>query len=544
MPSRSPLKPLQPKPGVWIDASKTEKQPTQRPIVGHNVKMHKGVFTPPASTSRKRAGLASNLSSSHRKKPRPSQDATPTAPPIRSIRSFLTPPASTQKVSKSGGRSLRAPIDSQPAEPLSDSDITKWLSNPPQQEASEPPKSSQREPKPLKNTQRRPMSPKTSQRKSKSRTPSPRNVSADVKLRTPAGPPSSQRQLTQCPPSVLALHQRLCGQDDARKRATRSPWRETADEEDDVAALEERQADRQSRAEKLAQDKERKRLRLDVREEVKRQARERIEGARERRALGQFKSLVQLSSESSSSHRSSSSPSRGGGASKATALRPYSSAIEEPVCERDTQWPKSTALPSSKLAAMPMQRYESPFKPYLDRPRDSSPSPSKGMTPRRSESRHRGSASPVSPAVATPRKPKHRHLHITPPRSRTPQRNQPESLLVHPLPRPPAQPVFVPPPRPITEWRPVEMEAETLMTWSLGGGAASVERLTDLPPSDPPVPSSRRVPYSDSPASEPMPLNEDLLPSDPPLGNDNQDREINETASVSFIDLDFADFLR
>lgn len=489
--------PLQPRPDGWLTASKNPKQPVQRPLVKLDANVHHGISTPPSSTSRKRSAPASNLTASQSKRPRATQpQATPTAAANRTLDTYLTPPTTTGKAAKH-----RKPLKNVSQNAQSDAAITEWLSEPPKRvmpkdrPAQQPKKATQR----ARSDSRSPVK------------PSPR---------TPE-PSSSQRELTQVPPSVLARHQRLCGQDSARKRATRSPWREIT-EEDEAVELEERRADRQRRAEEIAKEKERKRLRLDVRETVEKQAKDRIEGVRQRRALGQFKSLVHLSSESSSSPHSS-SPSKPGADSRRNDLRPYSSAFEEPVCERETQWPKPQVLPSSRLAAMP--RRTSPFKPYIDRPRDSSPSPSKRSPPRHA----RESESPANKAadVTTPKKPRRQHHQVTPPKSRSPQRNQPETLFVFPLPKPPPQPVFVRSPRPFTEWRPVEMEAETLMTWSLGGGAASAERNGDLPSSDPPV-DNEELPA----VSEAQELN--LPPSDPPaLPPSDPPQDSDDTESVS-----------
>lgn len=489
--------PLHPRPDGWLSTSKAGKSAVQRPLVNLDANVHHGISTPPSSTSRKRSAPASNLSTSQRKRPRSSQpQATPTTAANRTLDSYLTPPTTTGKEPR-----RRKPLTSVAQNAQSDAAITEWLSEPPERG-------------PFKDR------PKPSLQKSTQPVHSPSKSPAEPVPRTPAKVPSSPRELTQVPASVFARHRRLCGQDSARRRATRSPWREIT-EEDEAAELEERRVDRQRRAEAIAKEKERKRLRLDVRENVVRQAKVRVEGARERRALGQFKSLVHLSSESSSSPHSS-SPSRAVPESRRANLRPYSSAIEEPVCERETQWPRPQVLPSSRLAAMPIQRRNSPFQPYIDRPRDSSPSPSKRSPPR---AYRKVSPAHKSPAATTPKKLKRQHHHVTPPKSRSPQGNQPETLFAFPLPRPPPQPVFVRSPRPFTEWRPVEMEAETLMTWSLGGGAASVDRNADLPPSDPPIDIEGLHPVDNRP---------DLPPSDPPaLPPSDPPQDSDDTESVS-----------
>lgn len=533
--------PLQPQPDGWISVAKPPKQPTQRPLVKLDANVHHGISTPPSSTRRKRSAPASNLTASQSKRTRSTQQqATPTTALNRRLDSYLTPPTTTGKETR-----RRKPLDSVPQNVPSDESITQFLNEPPirpsSKERTQPP--AEKPTRPLRSTPQQ---------------------QANVGPRTPEQASLSQRELTQVPSSVLARHQRLCGQDSVRRRATRSPWRKVT-EEDEAAELEERRADRQRRAEEMEREKERRRLRLDVRDSVERQAQERIEGAKQKRALGMFKSLVQLSSDSSSSPHSSSPSRSGSDGSKSRNLRPYSSAIEEPVCERETNWPRPHVVPSSRLATMPMQRRTPPLKVDVDLSRDDSPSPSKSSPPGRSV-RSRGQISPVRkskspvrkskspvrkprspvrksrlPAVTTPKKPKRPHHQVTPPKSRTPQGNQPETLFVFPLPKPPPQPVFVPAPRPFTEWRPVEMEAETLMTWSLGGGGASVDRNVDLPPSDPPVDfdqvqpvgSLRDLPPSDPPA---LPSSEPpaLPPSDPP-------RDSDDTDSVSCFESDWAD---
>lgn len=73
--------------------------------------------------------------------------------------------------------------------------------------------------------------------------------------------------------------------------------------------------------------------------------------------------------------------------------------------------------------------------------------------------------------ITTPRKPKSPHHQISPPKSRTPSKriqDIQETLFAFPPPAPPPQPIFEDV-KLKYEWKPVEMEPETLLTWSLGG---------------------------------------------------------------------------
>lgn len=272
-------------------------------------------------------------------------------------------------------------------------------------------------------------------------------------------PPSSMYQMTQVPDTVLARHRRLCGQDSARRKAV-SPWRRQGgevhevDEEYEEAARAEREAERKERDERRAEERQRKRLRLDERDAVTVDALHRTREIREKRVLGEFKSLVHLTSSSATDGSSSPRQERPSSPSERPALaqkemntmslRRHSSAVQDRVTGKDAKWPQSSKLKPT-LPAIP------------------------------SRSRRRN---PISPKVATPRKQRPLHHKVTPPKSRTPVKygEQQETLFVFPE-RPP-QPVFLPKsPKPVSDWSPVEMEPETLMTWSLGGERAAAKSL-------------------------------------------------------------------
>lgn len=305
-----------------------------------------------------------------------------------------------------------------------------------------------------------------------SASPSPSIEILDDRPKTPeAPPPSSLPGMTPIPSSVMARHQRLCGQDSAQRRTVISPWRRgQATEEDPVEARAARDAARKEAEEQRNIERERKRLRIDAREEVDEKAKKRVRETREKRALGDFKSLAHLSSDRSSSPRASSPSERTPLAAKnANTLRRHSSAVVEPVCPRDSKWPQRQ--PVARVAPIPSafpprsQVIPSAF-PSRRRPTQREPSPSL-----------RASKSP-GPST-TPRKRRVPHHQVTPPKSRTPQnRGQQETLFEFP-PVPPRQPVFKPvSPRPISDWVPVQMEPETLMTWSLGAGSRQTDAAT------------------------------------------------------------------
>lgn len=411
--------PLAPDPDKWIE-TRPKSQPVQRPLVDLKFRAHAGISTPPSSTQRKRAPPASNLSSSQTaataKKRRTSvPDVTPTAQ-NRGILSYLTPPTTDDVKGKA---KVKEPVErvQRPVRAAR----TSPLGRTPKLDAGDATSSKS---KSVASPQRRPSS-----------------------SRLTTTPPPPELQFTQVPDDVFERHKRLCGQDSARKRKVVSPWRGVWEPIDEEAEQRQREADRAERdreraaaAAKRDEEKERRRLRLDVREDVSRGAVARVASSKARRVLGETRSLVHLSSEGSSERSSSPSIERPAlGAKNPNTLRKYSS---ETTGWRET---KSTA---AKLAPFP-------------------------IAPRRSPPRARQlSSSPV--AITTPPKRKSPHHKVTPPKSTkssTPRRygEQQETLFVFPLPAPPKKPVFEPIKPKVDEWEAVDMEPETLMTWSLGG---------------------------------------------------------------------------
>ncbi|KAL1411661.1 hypothetical protein Q8F55_002626 [Vanrija albida] len=415
--SSSSRLPLAPDPDKWISTKPKSQQPVQRPLVDLKFRAHAGIATPPSSTQRKRGPPASNLSSSQQatataKKRRTSvPDVTPTGQ-NRGILSYLTPPTTD------GGKGkAKAPAE-RVQRPVRDS--------------------------PLGRTPKLDAGDATGSRNQAS---SSHQRPSTLRVTPPPAASSPELQITQVPDDVLARHKRLCGQDSARKRKVTSPWRgvwEPIDEEAEQRQRDqeraERDKERAAAAAKREEEKERRRLRLDVREDVTRTAVSRVANSKARPVLGETRSLVHLSSEGSSERGSSPSIERPAlGVKNPNALRKYSS--------------ETTGFRESKSAAAPKL---APFP----------------VAQRRSPPRTRRLPSPE--AITTPPKRKSPHHKVTPPKSTkssTPHRygDQQETLFVFPLPAPPKKPVFEPVKPAAEEWEPVDMEPETLMTWSLGG---------------------------------------------------------------------------
>ncbi|KAL7421939.1 hypothetical protein Q5752_003711 [Cryptotrichosporon argae] len=334
--------------------------------------------------------------------------------------------------------------------------------------------------------------------------------------RTPRAPPPpttpvSARGLSPVPASVMERHKRLCGQDEARRKAAKSPWR--TDHTPELSA-EERAARRKQVREV---DKARRRDRADEKEDVDRRVMERIISTK------RAKSLVNLSS---SSGGRSSSPSLGDGQGYGSALAPLQAntlrrhATAHPVFQQRADPATKGRLPkkasprkaSPKKALSPKMVRISPRKrtprkllAVIDEPplrlvRAELPpsSPPLGPSPPEPQLQTPRARSPVraAPTAAarqriatpsqppqgpvTPRKRKSPHHVVTPPKRRSPQYGHAETLLVF---APPAQPVFQPSSdaqeklKTPFEWRPVEMEPETLVTWSLGGKSGLMEDM-------------------------------------------------------------------
>ncbi|WOO80711.1 uncharacterized protein LOC62_03G004228 [Vanrija pseudolonga] len=414
--------------------TRPKSQPVQRPLVDLKFRAHAGIATPPSSTQRKRGPPASNLSSS--------QTAT-TAKKRRTSVPDVTPTAQNRG-------------------------ILSYLTPP----TTDGVKGKAKAKEPAERVQRPLDAGDATSSKSKS-VASPQRPSSSRMTTTP---PPPELQFTQVPDDVFERHKRLCGQDSARKRKVVSPWRGVWEPIDEEAEQRQREEDRAERdreraaaAAKRDEDKERKRLRVDVREDISRGAVARVASTKARRVLGETRSLVHLSSEGSSERSSSPSMERPAlGAKNPNTLRKYSS---ETTGWRET---KSTA---AKLAPLPVAQRRSP--------------------PRARQL----SSSPV--AITTPPKRKSPHHKVTPPKSTkssTPSRygEQQETLFVFPLPAPPKRPVFEPIQPKADEWEAVDMEPETLMTWSLGGARRPA---ADPPSSGGPKPAAAFVPDDDDSSS-------------------------------------------
>ncbi|CAK9782578.1 hypothetical protein CC85DRAFT_36756 [Cutaneotrichosporon oleaginosum] len=463
-----------PHPDKWITAPKVPKPPTQRPLVSSSFRAHSGIATPPTTTRKGASNITASASTSTTRKRR-APDATPTASvATRSIQSYLTPPTSTSQPAKrtratsklkSAPHLHQSPTRRSPrlhqtrerVQERADRDrsasVDAWR-------ASVPPV----------------RSPAKTSHDPKSRSPSPGFQIVEAPATPSPRLPTSEAVITPVPSSVMAVHKRLCGQDSARRRQAISPWREVT-EEDKKAARAQRDVARREAAGQLEDQRERKRLRIDVKEVVDENALRRVADIKERRALGEFKSLAHLSSDRSSSPRSSSPSERVPLASKNTnALRRHSSAVVEPVCTRDSKWPQRQPAPRTPVipSSVPprSQIIPSAFPARLRHTPVASPQPS---PPTNTKS---------ATQSVTPRARRTAHHHVTPPKSRTPQRREQQETLFELPAAPPRQPMFKPvSPKPISGWRPMEMQAETLMTWSMGGGAATLAPVA--PPSSP-----------------------------------------------------------
>lgn len=448
---------VDPHPDKWLSAPKVLKAATQRPLVSSSFRAHAGIATPP-TTTRKGASNSAAAAPASTSRKRRAPEATPTAPHgLRSIQSYLTPPTSTTQPA----RKQRASSKLKNASHLHQSPTRRsprLHRDRQERERSEALESWRASlPPPTRSPSKR--APDVA-----SRSPSPGFEMLEAPATPEAAAPASGSAIIPLPSSAVAIHKRLRGQDSDRPKQDASPLRRGQEpEEDKPVARAERdvarqEAEAQRRAQRDAQ-RERKRIRLDAKDE---NAQSRVGDTKERRALGDFKSLAHLSSERSSSPRSSSPSGRVPLASKnANALRRHSSAVVRAVCPRDLKWPQRQ--PAQRTPGIP-----SAFPTRSQVVPSAFPSRLR-TTP--AESSQPSSSTRLPPPFTTPRARRIAHHHVTPPKSRTPQGRDLQQTLFEFPPAPPRQPVFKPlSPQPISDWRPVEMQAETLMTWSMGGG--------------------------------------------------------------------------
>ncbi|BEI86789.1 hypothetical protein CcaverHIS002_0701350 [Cutaneotrichosporon cavernicola] len=448
---------VDPHPDKWLSAPKAPKSATQRPLVSSSFRVHVGIATPP-TTTRKSANNSATFASGSTSRKRPVSEVTPTAPLAdRNIQSYLTPPTSnTQPVKrlhtssklKNASHLHQSPTRRSPRlqrnrECDREDGIRERSVMLEAWRASVPPPA---------------LSPVKRLREVASPSPAP---SFEI-----IEPPASLGP-AHVPSSAIDIDKRLSGKDS--RPQTVLPSRVETGRDSEAARAGRESARYETEAQRVTQRdaiRERKRVRLGPEEGVDENTRGRVVDTKHRRALGDFKSVAHHSSERSSSPRSSSPSERTPLASKnANALRRYSSAVVESVCARDSKWPKRQPAPRTPIipSAFPTrsQVIPSAFPARLRKAPVESSQPSFSTKP--------------TPASTTPPKSRIAHHHVTPPKSRTPQRrDQLETLFDFP-PAPPRQPVFKPvSPKPISDWRPVEMQAETLMTWSMGGGAMTL----------------------------------------------------------------------
>ncbi|ORY32925.1 hypothetical protein BCR39DRAFT_522397 [Naematelia encephala] len=283
-------------------------------------------------------------------------------------------------------------------------------------------------------------------------------------------PPSSisERMLTPVPSSVMHLHARLCGQDTARNRRVRSPWR--------------KKGDTPSPPPPKDREKEKKPRGIVMREEVDRRAKSRM--------IGKSKSLVGLSS-SSSDHedRGMLSPRR------INVLKARPTEIIHRSCDDGSPTRNRPVKPSlsRKCATKDTSALPRTSMRQYSRPKSRSPTPlaSIGLKPISLDDRISqlsdlprpnspilfGLPSPIA-IPSTPKKSTTTHHKVTPPKTKSAKRirDVEETLFAFPVPQPPPQPLFEEPnPNKRKEWAPIDMEPETLMTWSLAGGDITSE---------------------------------------------------------------------
>ena len=483
-----------PDPNKWIDtASIKSKSAKQRPLVA----LKDNCATPLARRQRDQ---------------RVYQDATPLTRQM-SLSGYLTPPTSSQQptrrlanLRKEGQAENPNPRGSPARDFASNSDrqLHAGPSKPREAvkrvaEISAASQSSPRRPRPKATATIAPPPASQSIRsshlpRSRPNTSSPAPIHSD----SPADLPTPTLARTPIPEHVLAIHRQLCGRDSQRMKGIKSPWRRDGESEGSPRPAKVR------------------RKNVDSPSVPRKKAAERSDEEGEDPSRAVMRDLQP-------------------NARARVATNAAGPGTLTPVSNRRKRRPTKTTVEGEDIPMPPPRQPTPPSPCRQEEPMDiADPIPFNAMYPQISLELER-SPSPVSLSP-----PERQHHQITPPKSRTPQkiREHNETLFAFPLPR---QPRFVPEKEEEgkeekrREWQPVEMDAETLLTWSLGGRRGSAnessaeqeareererrEILAGLPPSDPPSgPSSNPpsdpldLPPSDPPASP----QEELPPSDPP----------------------------
>jgi len=312
--------------------------------------------------------------------------------------------------------------------------------------------------------------------------PSLADLSSDPPAPLSGSPPPDR---TPIPDHVLNLHKRLCHQDTVRKQKTRSPWRESRGD--------------MSSPIRRPKAKEKPSPTKDVEN--------RIRGIKQKgkpMGTGIKRGLVSLSDEDSEIPAKSRRPEEDFEPLK--SLRP--NAKSQKSQREDRGFVTGFASPRKKIRPAASKESITPSLPLPPARRPTSQSsrisplvesPQKQLAlearlssegahpPFTSSPSHAHPTTPHQPgSFTTPRKRSRHsphHHHITPPKSRSPQQMHElnETLFAFPPPRQPRFEVEKPAVRreeKSKQWKPVDMDAETLMTWSLGSHGPPVPQAS------------------------------------------------------------------
>lgn len=499
--SRTPLA-FAPDPTKWIDtssSSSTKKRSSQRPLVG----FRNNISTPPPSTLRKFKGKHS--------------DETPLARQSH-IAGYLTPPTTTSAAKpRQRLERLRREVEDELRNTTpttttasrgaagggarriedfwgsSDSEPGPSKLSPPLRTRHDPVHRSTQE-RPTVSPARKRIGATQPIRSSllpppRSPSPVPAAISSDPPAPLSGSPPPDR---TPIPDHVLDLHKRLCHQDTARKQRVRSPWRR---DRGDLSSPVRR-----------PKVKERASPTRDIENRVKGiKEKDKGNGTGKKRGL-----LVSLSDEEQGTPVRNRSLSRDKQPLRslkpnAGSQRSLKSQKEDRAFVTGFTSPRKRLRPAASrentqpLPLHPTSRQTASQRKRIDPLPDSPEMPQQpASTTPLEDDNVAGTFSPLQNHLITPHQPaspttprkrlrRSPHHQITPPKSRSPQHMHElnETLFAFP---PPRQPRFEPEREFVheekkKEWKPVDMDAETLMTWSLGFNCPP---LPQMPSSDEP----------------------------------------------------------
>lgn len=361
-------------------------------------------------------------------------------------------------------------------------------------------------------TQPRPLAPRHASPRPFSAAPTPASTRAE-----PTPPEHSPRPLTPVPKNVLAIHRQLCGQDPAQLERVHSPWRRQTSAQRLAREEAWREEDRKMRDERKRDREKTLAAKQDRKAQVDERVRNRSMLLRGSDGVKRTRSLVDWGESEGSS------PKRMRAGVPLTQLRPNSLVLtRSPPSKERAERSRALHLDMATSGSGGKQTAPNPSilarsfgeNPSADRALDlaskSRPNPllvdpavkrddarpSHAATPRippvssatvAEEPSSSASPSPAPPSdpphpSSTPKKsPATGHHTVTPPKT-TGMRGQAhqETLFAFP---PPPQPNFnadpAPPRRAKQDFRPVEMQAETLLTWSLGPGVAGPNSIDE-----------------------------------------------------------------